>query len=893
MKRCVFMACTAASMISTSILAAELQMYSEGGAEYTVLKGEQVYFHFELPCWGPGWKYFYMRGESGIDGDTRVFDSDAKIGGTDKGIQLKHRARQDGERSVAMGYELSVTETAPLTQICAGLVPSKDFFAGTVCTAELSGGEKKEISVPLGRGRISDSVEALTFTDTDGNTIRIEIKPPRNCSMDGEGRIALAEEQMAAGERRKTELTLLFSEGVTFHADDTATVLRDDTTDWFPYPTGPAGVPVDLSFLNKDKNGHYIPAGTHGFLTVKDGEFVFEDGTPVKFWGVNCTAYAVLSSDERAEQLAERVARMGCNIVRLHHLDSWANPIIDYDHPDGTTQHLNPESMRLLDKFVYEMKKRGIYIVLDPWVQRCFKEADGVPEYGKRGKRGNFNLHPFIYFDERMQELIEKQWKQVWTHVNEYTGKAYIDEPACAMTEVINEGLMSGLSGVKAPVYQERLRKRYDAWAAKNGGIPYEKANIIKQNFGDNNIRFMMHLQRTYYRKSYDYLRRIGVRVPINMNNWAHWTWIMAAQSDGDFMDHHHYYGGDQVGPGSGLGGLWVHHPPHKPGTPFGKMAGYALPGKPIKSSENGNNPPKTYRSSYSLGLAAVACLQDWDSFTGYAYSQSSRPQETLAAFEWESDPAMVAGAAAGALVFRRRDVQPAKQVVAFQLDEREILTLRYENGGEKQYWNTAGFNAAIEEHKVMVFLPGMDPAPYKPIKVLDVESSFAYTPPSTELRSETGELWRDWKMGVGTMDTPRTQAAYGKLGESGEVWTTRDCTFRISTPYAVASLSSLTMDPLHRSEKILLTAVARTQNSGMAFNMSRSKIVDKGKAPIIAEPVIGTIEMKTRRKSLTMYPLAVDGTRKEGIAIPVKNGAASIELKTDYRTIFYEIEAK
>lgn len=870
-----------------------LRMYAEGPVGYTVLRGEQIYFRIEPRCWGPAWKYFGLGGSGETKDDVRVYDGTTKIGGTDNSVRFVHRARQRGSHGVALEYELTAVESSPLTQICSVLLPLPAFFAGTVCVAEPAGEETKEIALPFGRGNIGAEVKGLVFHDKEGRELRVTIEPPRTVSMDGEGRIALAATRMNAGETLATTVTLSFADEVKFFADDKATLQRDDTSNWFPYATGPAGVPVDLSFLNKDAAGNFVPAGMHGFLKVKDGDFLFEDGTPARFWGVNCTAGAVLGSEERGVQLAERLARLGCNIVRLHHLDSWANPIIDYDHPDGTTQHLNPASMKLLDRFVSEMKKRGVYVVLDPWVQRCFKPADDVADYGNLGTRGNFNLHPYIYFDARMQELIRKQWRQVWTHVNEFTGVAYKDEPACPLTEVINEGLLTGLNGVKQEVYQRRLQDRYEAWAAENNGLPWDKANVIGQNYGDNNIAFMMYLHRDFYRKSHETMRDIGLKIPITMNNWAHWTWVMAVQSDGDFMDHHHYYGGDQVGPGSGLGGLWVHHPPNVPGTPFGKMAGFALPGKPVMSSEYGNNPPKTYRSAYSLGLAAVASFQGWDSFTGYAYSQGGRPADTLGAFEWESDPAMVASLIAGALVYRRGDVRRAEKTVVFQVPEAEIYALRWEDGGEKQYWHTAGFNAAIERHKVLVCLPGTDPAGFKPVEDLDADSSFAYDLPTTEVHSDTGELWRDWQIGVGTIDTPRTQAAYGKLGESGKEWNTRDCSFRISTPFAVASLSSLTDEPIPQSGKLLLTAVARAQNTGMAFNMARTAIVQIGNAPVIAEPVVGTIRIKTARAKLTLYPVGVDGARGEPVAVPVKDGEAHVELTADHETVFYEIEAR
>ena len=878
--------------VSSCAAAPEWTVYPEGNLEYTVLNGDQVYLRVGSAAWGPKWQWFGFGGQASTDAEgRRTFAQTATIGGTDRSLAITHAAQQHGDNGVALTYELQAPEAAELTQICATVTPSNRFYAGGSVLAKLTGGEEKQIALPLGRGAIGESVEALVLRDGDGREITLAIQPPRPVSMDGDGRIQLVGSSIGANEARRTEIALQFPAPVRFIANEQDSLQRDDTSNWFPYPVGPAGVPIDLSFLNKDDQGNSVPAGAHGFLTVQGDGFAFEDGTPARFWGVNLTAGAVLTSPERAAQLAERLARLGVNVARFHHLDSWANPIIDYEHPDGTTQHLRPESMRLLDRTIFELKQRGIYVILDPWVQRCFTAADGVADYGNLGKRGNFNLHPYIHFDPRMQELIRGQWQQVWTHVNEFTGVAYKDEPAIVMTECINEGLLSGLDGVRPGVYREELLQQYDAWAKANGGLPPDQANLFTQNWGENNLRFFTYLHQRFYRTSHDYFRSLGVRIPINATNWGHFTWIMAAQADLDFMDSHHYYGGDQIGPGHELGGLWLSHPPGLPGSPFGKVAGFAVQGKPVASSECGNNPPKTYRAAYQLGLAAIASFQGWDSITGYAFSQSGSPGQTLGPFEWETDPATIASLAVGALIYRRGDVRPARQTAAMVLPQEEIWTLRWENGGEKQYWNTAGFNAALEQHRVAVCLPGQSPDALKPAQMLTVEDAFGYRHPNTELRSDTGELWRDWALGVGTIDTPRTRVAYGKLGESGKTWTTGDCTFAISTPFAVTALSSLTNDGIRDSGKLLLTAVARAENTGVAFNLARTRVASPGAGPVIAEPVTGTVRFRTTRKSLVAYPIRVDGTRGAAIDVPIEDGRAEMALEEAYQTVFYEIE--
>ena len=52
---------------------------------------------------------------------------------------------------------------------------------------------------------------------------------------------------------------------------------------YIPFPAYSGDMPVDLSFVYKDEK----PAGRHGFLKADGGSFVFEDGTPGRFWGTN------------------------------------------------------------------------------------------------------------------------------------------------------------------------------------------------------------------------------------------------------------------------------------------------------------------------------------------------------------------------------------------------------------------------------------------------------------------------------------------------------------------------------------------------------------------------------------------------------------------------------
>ena len=67
------------------------------------------------------------------------------------------------------------------------------------------------------------------------------------------------------------------------------------------------------------------PAGKYGPLVVSpEGKFVFRDrpGIPVRFYGANFVGDSQLPNRQQAEELADRLAAFGFNIVRIHHHDN-------------------------------------------------------------------------------------------------------------------------------------------------------------------------------------------------------------------------------------------------------------------------------------------------------------------------------------------------------------------------------------------------------------------------------------------------------------------------------------------------------------------------------------------------------------------------------------------
>ncbi|MHB1033642.1 MAG: carbohydrate binding domain-containing protein [Pirellulales bacterium] len=207
------------------------------------------------------------------------------------------------------------------------------------------------------------------------------------------------------------------------------------------------------------------PAGKHGFVRAKDGRLATDAG-PIRFWATNLCFEACFPSHEQAERLAARLARLGINCVRMHHMDNYS---IWGGSPNKTI--IDPKKIERLDYLIYQLKEHGIYTDLNLHVSRLLGEAEGFtarqgrPEYDK----GLDNFEP------RMIELQKKYARDLLTHVNPYTKNSYASEPAVALVEINNENALFAqwnwgqLDALPEP-YAATFRKLWNQWLAKKYG---------------------------------------------------------------------------------------------------------------------------------------------------------------------------------------------------------------------------------------------------------------------------------------------------------------------------------------------------------------------------------------------------------------------------------------
>ncbi|MCC7519833.1 MAG: hypothetical protein IT578_11705 [Verrucomicrobiae bacterium] len=649
--------------------------------------------------------------------------------------------------------------------------------------------------------------------------------------------------------------------------------------------------PLDLSFIFEGEK----PAGRRGFLRAKDARLMFEDGSIARFWGTNFNSAANFPPHAYSEKVARRLAKFGVNLVRFHQMDA------DYSTPNifqftkgrrlNDTQSLDPTSLDRLDYLIHCLKQEGIYVYMDLLTYRTFRSGDGVAEAGKIGH----SARPYSTFDPRLIELQKKFNKQLWTHINPYTKLAYKDEPAIALTEITNENDVFCCSrGKWIEPYLGQLQARFVEWAGRKG----LEVGAGAGDFSDNRpeiVDFLVDTQKSYYAEMIAHLRKIGVRIPITGTNWSRGAALLEAQMATDFTDSHTYWYEF---------GIWK--PEEKRlmnksllgerATWLEDLSTFRVLHKPFFVSEWDHPWPNEYRAEGAIQLAAVAAFQGWSGAAIHTYRYDCREHtDQIGApitsdaiggvpyrggvFDTFNDPAKFGLFYHAALMLRRADVREPSEATEIVLPclTREGTLIRPPH---------QGMEGAAEFRKVGVRLPGAPArghhqAPTNPPLVpLEV----------TEIRSETGELYRNLSKRYATIDTPRTQAAYGFLAEAGEI-VLSGLKIKAETDFAVIAISSLTEEPLPRSNNLLLTAVGRADNTGAKYNADHTIQLDVGHGPIQVEVIEADLELTTEMTDLKIWAINPAGFPIGQTPVIHEGGRARFKIGGAFPSIYYLIQ--
>jgi hypothetical protein len=658
---------------------------------------------------------------------------------------------------------------------------------------------------------------------------------------------------------------------------------------YVPYTLPWDKAPVDISFIfEKEK-----PAGRHGFMTVKGNKFLFEDGTEMRFWGTNFNSGANFPEHSHSEKVARRLACMGVNIVRFHQLDAeWSTPNL-FQFTKGprcaTTRSLDPRSLERLDYLIYCLKNEGIYIYLDMLTYRKFKSGDGVentlllPEAGK----------PYSNYSRRLIELQKEYIRQLWCHVNSYTGLAYKDDPGIVFSEITNENDMCfypSAESIKLEPFRSELIDMWEAWADKNN-VVYEKTTIKEIDFTSQNtdmLRFLCQVMKDYYTEIIAECRRIGVKIPITGTNWSINTSVIEAQTVTDFTDSHAYsWCGDQRNFKDRA--MVMDKCNMTTSLTYNRLSD-----KPFFVSEWDEPWPSMYRADSSLMMAAIGMFQGWYGFTIHTYRYGTNENESVTSkigrdlvignsyyrgiFDTYNDPAKFGLFYHAALIIRRGDVAQGDKLVVVKVDE--LGSANKDNGA---------LLLTTEKHRVVMALPGSD-CPASDMVFAQNEA----TPwmDDNDVSSDNGQLYRNIEKGYGLIDTPMTQAVYG-FHEKSNVYKLSSVELKIENDFATVAISSLSDNPIDSSDNLLMTMVGRADNKDVIYHEGHTKQTDCGIGPVMVEVIRAQVRIKTDIDNLRIWSVDSEGYYTGAIPAEYRNGYLTFQTGGEFASMYYLIQAQ
>lgn len=602
--------------------------------------------------------------------------------------------------------------------------------------------------------------------------------------------------------------------------------------DWLEPETLP-----DLSFLN------HRPAGKFGRVRANGQDLIYGDGSVARFWGVNLQAYAIFrTSDAGIQTHARWLAKLGVNLVRIHHHDSrWVRPNVFGDRAKDTLT-LSSASLDRLDRWIAALKSEGIYIWLDLEVGRRFTAEDRIMHFAEmQGDKGVADPRGFNYINRDLQDRMLAFNRAYLGHFNPHTGFAYKDDPAIIAVLLSNENDLTHHFGNRllpdkaVPWHTERYMNLAAQFATEHGLDP--DRTWRSWTHGPAKL-FLNDLENRLNTLLIADIRALGFDGLIATTNF--WGGMpmsgLPALSAGDIIDVHGY---GAIGQNRGN--------PRTQHDMFSYIASAQLAGKPLSISEWNVSPfPAPERFVAPLRMAALASLQGWDAPTLYGYSQQVLDNRGFPS-NWSAfnDPALMTMISSAALMYRRGDVSPARNTYVFAPEPGKLFNAAM--GAP----HSIAIRTLTERSRLLVQLPETPQLPWLqsqdllPAAEVFTDPNEIYGETDGSIQSDTGEIVRDPVAGIVTVDTARTQLVAGQI--EGQKIALSDISVHLTNAPAAVVVQSLDGAPITQADEILIS-IAMV-----------SLPIEARKLPFLTVPVRGEISIEAAK---TLRLAEVKGVR-------------------------------
>ncbi|MDD2597812.1 MAG: hypothetical protein PHO37_01115 [Kiritimatiellae bacterium] len=819
---------------------------------------------------------------------------------------------------IKAAYEFTAKAEVSLNSLFVGAtLDLKSFAGGSWKTADGSGifpKHYKDMSL------MREKTTTCTLTTAAGDTsvtfefpaeTEVLIQDNRQWSENYTLRIGyLTNLKLKQGEQRQIHFTVTTPEQPQLRQQHP--VILQAGEEWIPM-----NVKLDIlsgSALDLSQQGFTdAPAGKHGRLIAKESHFVFE-GTPdqsQRFYGVNFCFSANYLEDEVAGKVAERLARIGYNSIRIHHHDAQMTA----GSEDGAT--LNAEEMRKFDNFTAACIKQGLYLSTDLFVSRKVPwKAVGVD------KPGTIPMDQFkmlVPVHEGAYNNLRQYTINWLSHVNPHTGRSYAKEPALAWINIINEGNFGNkYSELKqlpewAQAWRQWLAAKKAADPASYGAIPealpsdldMRQVNPHQAAF----ILFMRDLEIKMIRRFRKLLHEeLGCHALIsNANGWAHFVPDQYVRDQTyDYVDEHFYVDHPRwIKQSWRLPSYCPNTNPIKNKNSGGRQEIYIrLFNKPFTITEYNYSAPGRFRGVGGILTGALAALQEWDGLWRFSYSHNgdainSMVSQKLNYFDMLCDPLSLAAERASICLFLRTDLKPLQETALVFLPEDKTDSVNQIYPRTKNLWASLGWS-----HKTGTLVGSRIPEGFDHVAQFpEVYAQYNADPSvipfigatTEELIKRNQNLAIDNESGTFVITTERTCGGFTEKGaiNAGVL------AFDVGESAATVWISSLDKNPIATSHRLLLTHLTDIQNTGIKYaEDERQTLLNWGDLPHLARAGTAKISLALAQpEQYKVYALETNGARAGEIPVTLVKGRLCFDAKTatfkNSATIVYEIVRK
>jgi hypothetical protein len=724
--------------------------------------------------------------------------------------------------------------------------------------------------------------------------------------------------------------TLAAEGGLSIEHDAPVTIVAGE--DWIPLQLEldiRPGSALDFSTLGLQD----APAGKHGWLKADDdGTFYFErqPGRPVRFYGVNFCFSAHYITHEQSDRLADRLARLGYNAIRVHHYEGELT-----ESAEGRTR-LNPQKLDQLDYLIAACIRRGIYVKTDLFVSRPVDVSQFLPA-GVDARSESMNRFKVL---AALNPAAFENWKtfsrNLLQHVNPYTQRAYKDEPGLAWLALINEGNLTNFVQLARdiPDYRQAwnrwLIQQYrdraglaQAWGSllradedpAQGTVTLDGSVYSQDRRVRDMILFLAQVEKDFLLRATDFLRNeLGAKTLVtNMNGWTNHVTSQQVRDAMDFVDDHFYVDHPRFLEQSWrLPSRCDNASPVAGGASGGRHLAFTrLADKPFTVSEYNYSGPGRYRGVGGILTGAMGAIQGWDAIWRFAYSHNRdnlfQPGR-LDYFNMATDPLSQAAERASLCLFLRGDMRPAPHSVSIVMTQDDFSRPPAQIPSLAPSWHWAAWLTRVGTRVVddparvlpedLVFPLGWaTPAekfagknvvqvgdPYaiqrdKLVELLRQRGILAADNPTDPgrnvYRSETGEITIEAPQDRMTLDTPRTAGGFAPAGET--ISAVHGVQIAVQDTDATVWVSALDEQPIATSRRLLVTHLTDLQNTEIRYaERARQTLLDWGKLPHLVRA--GKAEVRVRLNDSTAYRVWALSTSGQRLAeVPATANAGEL----------------